>query len=632
MRSPKRPPSRPAASESPPARAGAAGPVGRGGGKLEAAIARFGLEDAIRGAQAVDVGASTGGFTQALLRHGAVHVVAVDVGHGQLHPELRRDPRVESLERTDWKRLALSVAPGPFDFFSVDVSFVAARNMLRSLAFRLRPGAQGVVLVKPQFELPDHLVKGGDVSDPALRARALALFTEKAEALGFRIGAVIDSPVAGGSGTVELLAHLHFPGRSEKLPAPGERRARPAVTPAAATRAFAPRRWFAVAAPGLEEVVRAEIAALPGAAAVTVVPGGVEFEGPLELGLRANLHARVASRIWLRLGTVEAREFGRLRRGLAKLPWDALVPTDRPLRITAAASRCRLYHTGALAEQLTLAVGDRVGKLPPPAAKAKGESEDADAQEATAAEDADETRLLLRGQGDAFTVSVDASGALLHRRGWRLEAGKAPLRETLAAGILALAGYDPSRPLVDPMCGAGTIALEAAAIAKRRAPGLGRAFAFERWPLFDEALWARLRAEAEAVVVPAPAAIRGFDRDARAVEIARRNAERAGLVAEVAFEVAAASDASPPEGPGLAVANPPYGRRLGSPGGTGAVYRDLGQALRRQVPGWRAAVLVPDRRLAGLLGLRGVESHAVSNGGMRVTLVVGDVVRGGGGA
>src|SRR5438045_3977926 len=141
--------------------------VGRGGLKLEAAVARFALGPRLRGARAVDVGAGTGGFTEVLLAHGAAHVTAVDVGHGQLHQRLRGGRRVTSLEGGKWKSLTLSEAAGPFDAFTVDVSFVAARNMLRGLAFRLRPGAEGVVLVKPQFELPDRLVRGGDVRDPA---------------------------------------------------------------------------------------------------------------------------------------------------------------------------------------------------------------------------------------------------------------------------------------------------------------------------------------------------------------------------------------------------------------------------------------------------------------------------------
>src|SRR5262245_28997077 len=114
--------------------------VSRGAGKLEAALALFDLAGAVRGARAGDVGGSTGGFTATLLAQGAAHVTAVDVGHGQLAASLRTDPRVTSLEGKDWKRLPLAEAPGPFDFFSVDVSFVAARNMLRGLAFRLRPG------------------------------------------------------------------------------------------------------------------------------------------------------------------------------------------------------------------------------------------------------------------------------------------------------------------------------------------------------------------------------------------------------------------------------------------------------------------------------------------------------------
>src|SRR3954469_10579826 len=161
--------------------------VGRGGLKLEGAVTRFGLR--LRGARAVDVGAATGGFTEVLLRHGAAHVTSVDVGHGQLHRRLRDDPRVTSLEGVDGKTLSLSQVEGPFDAFTVDVSFVAARNMLRGLAFRLRAGAHGVVLVKPQFELPERRLRpgkadSGAVDDPAIRRAALERFADKAQRLG----------------------------------------------------------------------------------------------------------------------------------------------------------------------------------------------------------------------------------------------------------------------------------------------------------------------------------------------------------------------------------------------------------------------------------------------------------------
>src|SRR6476661_7800582 len=176
--------------------------VSRAGGKLEAAIDRFGLRAAIAGAHAIDVGASTGGFTQALLAHRAESVLAVDVGHGQLHPSLRADKRVTSLEGVDWRRLSLGQAEGPFDFFTVDVSFVAARNMLRALAFRLRPGAEGVVLVKPQFELPDRRVKAAGADAARLREEAVEKVRERAGGLGFDVVEHFDSPVAGGGGTV----------------------------------------------------------------------------------------------------------------------------------------------------------------------------------------------------------------------------------------------------------------------------------------------------------------------------------------------------------------------------------------------------------------------------------------------
>ena len=335
----------------------------RGGRKLEAAFAHFKLAAAVRGANALDLGASTGGFVAVLLEQGAGHVTAVDVGHGQLLAALAGDRRVTSLERTDFKTLSLDVAPGPFDFFTVDVSFVAARSMLRGLAFRLRPDAEGVVLVKPQFELPSHLVKDGRVDAVELRKRAVETFRAKAERLGFELLGCVDSPVAGGSGTVEILAHLHFAGRPESMPKIGERKpARPQKKKS--SQVPGELHWFAVASPGLEQVLCAELAMLSAIGKPSVVDGGVEFSGTLAAGMAANLHSRIATRIVLRMGEVKARDFAPLRRDLAGLPWQSYVPRDRALRIDVSTSHCRLYHTGALAETVELAIADCVGKLP----------------------------------------------------------------------------------------------------------------------------------------------------------------------------------------------------------------------------------------------------------------------------
>jgi putative N6-adenine-specific DNA methylase len=602
--------------------------VSRARGKLEAALAHFGLAAAVRGARAVDVGASTGGFTEALLENGALAVLAVDVGHGQLHPSLRADARVTLLEGVDWKRLPLAEAEGPFDFFTVDVSFVAARNMLRGLAFRLRPGASGVVLIKPQFELADRQVKGGDVRDPNLRRAAIEKVRRRAEALGFAIVAEIDSPVTGGSGSIEILAHLTFSGRPATLPEPGERRRdlKPARRePARRARSLEmdSLRWFAIVAPGLEDAAVREIESLADVSELHHEMGGVEWTGPPQSGLHANLWLRVTTRVLARVGEVEAREFGKLRRRAAGLPWAAFVPPGASIEVRASATHCRLYHTGALAETTVLAVGDAV-------AGAHAAPPDAEA----------DVTLLVRGTDDRFMFSADASGERLHRRGARLETGAAPLRETLAAGLLALGGWDPSMALVDPMCGAGTIVIEAALQSLGRAPGIERRFALERWPLFSSeartAAIASARAEARARARAALAApIIGSDRDAQAVEGARHNATRAGLESQLVLACRDVTDARPPSDwqpsgaahSGLVIANPPYGRRLGDPRAAVRAYRDLGRTLRTHFRGWRAAVVVP-QRLAGAadaLRLSIDARHPLRNGGLPIALCTGPI-------
>jgi putative N6-adenine-specific DNA methylase len=582
----------------------------RGGRKLSAAIHHFALGERVRGVSALDIGASTGGFVSVLLENGAAHVTAIDVGHGQLAPELVADPKVTNLEKTDFKTLALGIVPGPFDFFTVDVSFVAARSMLRSLAFRLRPGALGVVLVKPQFELPSQLVKGGVVTDPGLRKRALDTFLAKAAKLGFTALGHIDSPVPGGSGTVEILAHLRFDGRPDSMPKPGEKK--PVSSAPKRSRQLGPMKWFAVAAPGLEGALAAELSAMAEIEGARPIDGGVEFSGPAPAGMAANLRSHIATRIVLRLGEVKAREFAPLRRGLAKLPWSAFIPRDRAVRIDATTTHCRLYHTGALAETVMLAITDGVGKLP-----IREKSADPDEGETT--------RVLLRGQDDVFTVSVDSSGELLHRRGWRLEAGRAPLRETLAAGVLGLCEYDASKPFVDLMCGSGTFVIEAASLARGRLPGIGRTFAFERWPSHDANAWKTLR-EAKVEAPPVAAPVFGFDRDRRVVDIARANAERAGLADAIQLDVAPFQKAKLDCEPGLIVMNPPYGHRLGDRRHAMQVARQIGEELATRFRGWRAGILCPDPAYVATLGKgarrQPVATHALRNGGLRVTLAI----------
>ena len=221
-----------------------------------------------------------------------------------------------------------------------------------------------------------------------------------------------------------------------------------------------PERWFAVVAPGGESAAAREIAALPGAAAIVPAAGGVSFEGGRELGLRANLWLRCATRVLLRMGDFRARDWDAMRRGVARLGIEGLLPPHARVAVHVSQRGCRLYHTGAIAERVAAGLSEAFG----------------DAIAIARAADATQT-VHVRGERDRWTLSLDASGERLDRRGWRLERGAAVVRETLAALVLALCEWDPEHAMVDGCCGAGTFAIEAAQTALRIAPGAARGFA-----------------------------------------------------------------------------------------------------------------------------------------------------------
>lgn len=401
-----------------------------------------------------------------------------------------------------------------------------------------------------------------------------------------------------------------------------------------------PLRLFAVAAPGTEDLVAAELRALPGASELSEIreqPGGVEWTGDLASLYRANLQLRTASRVLLRVGELRALRFDELRRKAALLPWRRFAGAGGSgagvrLLVSATAHRCRLIHSGALAERVALAVMDAAG----PAVQGvltdgsersieKTDERPADLDGEDAAAGA--LRVLVRGESDRFVLSVDTSGALLHRRGYRLDAAPAPLRETLAAALLLRLGWTGAAPLCDPTCGSGTILIEAALLAMRRAPGRLRRFAFQDWPGYDERLWQRLLDEAAAMERPLPTGrIFGADLDPRMAEAARENARRAGLDEEqVRIAVADVSRSSLPPAAapaatgeaGLVLSNPPYGRRLEGPGLV-RVYRGLGRFAASR-PGWRLGILTTSPALAAKAG-RVRAAHRLRNGGLQVHL------------
>jgi putative N6-adenine-specific DNA methylase len=230
---------------------------------------------------------------------------------------------------------------------------------------------------------------------------------------------------------------------------------------------------------------------------------------------------------------------------------------------------------------------------------------------------------------DVVRLSVDTSGEPLHRRGWRLATAKAPLRETLAAALVLLSGWDRRTPLLDPFCGSGTVAIEAALLARQVAPGLGRTFAFERWPGHDVEAWAALReaaaasSAAAAAARPAGPTVVASDRDEGAVEAARANATRAGVAADVEIVRRSVSDVTPPPGgPGAVVTNPPHGRRLSAGRDLVPVYGRFGSVVRRRLPGWRVAFLTSSVRYQTATRLAVSEVRKIDLGGQSVRVVL----------
>jgi putative N6-adenine-specific DNA methylase len=232
-------------------------------------------------------------------------------------------------------------------------------------------------------------------------------------------------------------------------------------------------------------------------------------------------------------------------------------------------------------------------------------------------------QVLIRLVNNQCTISLDTSGELLHRRGYRLATAKAPLRETLACAVLTLCGWRPDQPLLDPFCGAGTFAIEAARWVLGIPPGWDRSFAFHSWPSFDQATWEALRAgmgAARRAALPCP--ITCSDREPGAVRMARDNAARAGVVDLVPIEQGDFFDLRPGAPPGLVVINAPYGHRVGH-GDLRALYRHLGDHLREHFRGWRYAVLCGNPTLARATGLTPDRGHSLLHGGRHVPLLHG---------
>ncbi len=390
---------------------------------------------------------------------------------------------------------------------------------------------------------------------------------------------------------------------------------------------------FAVTAPGASAFAAQELRRLELPAAADDRAGGVAFSGEQAAIYRANLHLRSVNRVLMRLGSFQATSFAELRRRAARLPWERCLAPGQAVALRVTCHKSKLYHSDGVAERVAGAIGDRLGS-PPAVGKFDEESE--------GAQSLTPQLIIVRLQHDQCTISIDSSGALLHRRGYRLATAKAPLRETLAATMLLAAGWElgenAAPPLLDPFCGSGTIAIEAALLALDIAPGLAaatqRRFAFMEWPDFDAGLWQRLVAEAQAQAQRQAERRAGklhivaSDRDAGAIAGAQANAVRAGVAEWIEFVQRPVSALTAPEagrGAGWIVTNPPYGLRVSANRDVRNLYAQFGHVLRAGFVSWHVAVLSSERRLLGQLGLRLDTSLGLVNGGTAVLLARGVV-------
>lgn len=310
--------------------------------------------------------------------------------------------------------------------------------------------------------------------------------------------------------------------------------------------------YFASIQPGLEEPLLAEIRRL-GGKRPRQVHGGVEFDAARKTLYAAHLQLRTPTRIWMRVDEFRARDAPELYRKCRRFEWERLIGGEHNVAVRAYSWKSGLYHTGKIADAVTGALGDRFQK-------------DIKAEKAPTFVDESHRNaqlILVRIAEDRCQVSLDASGDLLHMRGWRKEAGDAPLRESIAAAVLEAIDWNGDQGLFDPFCGSGTIPIEAAHRALGRPPGLDRRFSFQRWRNFERAQFEEQSRKLQGKILQSlPAPIYGHDKDVEVLERARRNAERAGVGSLVRFEERKLVDRLPDESSAWIVTNPPYGARL----------------------------------------------------------------------
>lgn len=372
--------------------------------------------------------------------------------------------------------------------------------------------------------------------------------------------------------------------------------------------------YFCPSPRGLEEALAAELSIL-GAEQVTAMHGGVACEAPREFMYVANLNSRLASRVMRRLSSSRYRNERDIYGAAFAIDWHACFSVDATIKVNVTARHCPLKSVDFVALKIKDAICDQFRD-------ACGARPDVD----TATPD---IRIHAFIDNDQLVLYLDTSGEALFKRGYRRETGEAPLRENLAAGLLSLAGWTSDIPLLDPMCGSGTILAEAAQQALGIAPGLNRGFAFEKFLDFDADTWKRLRRDAEKrIKVAANLEIFGSDVDPRAIAATQATLEAAGVAHVVRLKQANILDIAPPCGAGIIVTNPPYGVRIGEDQKLAEFYPKLAALLKQRFAGWNAYFLTSDMRMPKLMRLSPSRKTPLFNGAIECRLFQFKMVEG----
>jgi putative N6-adenine-specific DNA methylase len=362
-------------------------------------------------------------------------------------------------------------------------------------------------------------------------------------------------------------------------------------------------RYFAPCPRGLEAVLAEELAPL-GALDVLSAEGGVAFSGDLSLAYRVNLESRVASRVLWRVAQGRYRNEDDIYQFARGQDWARWFRADRSLRVDVAATRSPLKSLEFATLRIKDAVCDRF--------------RDASGVRPNVSKERPDVRIHAHLSADEASLYLDTSGEPLFKRGYRRDTEEAPLRENLAAGLIALTGWTPDATFLDPMCGSGTIAIETALIAADRAPGLARTFGFQKLAWFDGPSWQRMKQAARDRIRKAPASplIHASDIAPQAVAKAESNARAAGVSEFLTIENADFLTLAAPAGHGTLLANPPYGVRLSDQEKIAAMYPLIGDTLKQRYAGWTAWFFSADKTLPKWMHLKADSRTPLFNGAL----------------